>query len=168
MFNESEKERFISDHLAGMNSNDLAAKYGINQQAVAARLRYARERGDLNRVREDVSRATSSRESDDPAAVDEADAGDRASERDPDTSTVIVQTDKTAAEIRACFGTLQDKNIIGRLRMAARTRVVLHERNIGRKDAGFRIAQELWVRKERLRMLGLTMNDYRRMRGMNV
>ena len=173
MSNDSqpEKEQFIADHLAGMTSNELAVKYGINQQAVAARLRYARERGDLDRAREDMLRAMSSRNSDEDSAIEDvSDAGDAGDAgRESETfETAIIQTDKTAAEIKACFGTLQDKHIIGRLRMVARTRVLLHERKLGKKDSGFRIAQELWVRKERLRMLGLTMNDYYRMRGMNV
>lgn len=157
-------KQFLLDHISGADTRALAEKYGISQQSVAARLRYARERGDMDRLRKEINHGSNY---DDISFQASQQKEERKEEKESIERNDGI-SDQKPDRIFARFGTLQDKHNFARLRKVAYNRIAAHEAKIGRKDPGFRIAQELWIRKERARMLGLTVNDLRRMRGISV
>lgn len=167
------KQEFIRDHLSGLDAAALAEKHGITLQAVTARLMWASRHGDIEAMRQELAGVQT--EAIDPPDGDEkmACAGlDPVPEARTDMGQEGEKLDqgrlKTPEEIRQMFGTLQDRHNIARLRQSANFKIAAHEKRIGRKDPGFRMAQEMWTRQERCRLLGLTFNDLRRMRGVAV
>ena len=71
---------------------------------------------------------------------------------------------KTRAEILALVNSVRGRHVLRLVTNAASVRIRAYESEHG-KSASYRLAQDMLAKQERLRMLGLTLNDIRRLRG---
>lgn len=161
---------FLQDVRAGLSVEELGHRYDLTPAKVSARIRWAREHGKLDENGDAALGAPSAHLSQmgpDPATPDPgAEVSGGGSPIAPSAPMPMAPKPiKTREEVAALLGSLKDKNIQHRLHSTIQSRIQAYEKKIGRKDASFRMAQQDWAQKERLRMLGLTINDIRRARG---
>jgi hypothetical protein len=154
-------DQFIKDVLAGVSATELCSKHGLSHAAVAARIRWAREHGKLG---DDIRKAPPGSDSapDAQGTLSAQGAGDPLTPAPAPTPTG--RHAKTRAEILALINSQRGRSVERRLAVLVRTQIAAHEAAHG-PNAAYRLGRFQWARTERLRMLGLTMTDIRRLRG---
>lgn len=161
----AEHKLFLQDYLSGMDVVSLAAKHGLAVQAASARIRWAKERGEIKQIEEERARSQLHSELQADPIPSAVDLPPEPAPSSPATRGGGPPLHKTAADISRLISSVEGKLIAQQERASAQRRVKQHETNLGRKDAGFRIGMEQHWRREWYRRLGITTTDLRRMRG---
>lgn len=159
----AEHRLFLQDYLSGLDVVALAQKHGLAVQAVSARIRWAKERGEIKQVESELLSTSSS-----TLQADLIPSADTPLEPAPSSTPARgggSSHHKTADEITRVLGSVEGKLIARQEQASARRRIKAHEAQLGRKDALFRIGMEQHWRREWYRRLGITTTDLRRMRG---
>ena len=163
---DAEHKKFLIDHISGISNAALAEKYHLTLQSVVARIRWAKEKNEFEGLRVAV-------EEEPIIAVMELAGQESIDEGKPEISPSSMppdpkrKRDKSAEEISKLLSSIEGKNIARQESGISKQRVRAHEMKKGKPDPVFRSAMEDRRRRETWRRLGISVQDIRKMRGIN-